>query len=164
MTNNDVLKRLRYTFNWTNKQLIALFQEGKKSVENSDIIAWTLPENDEGYVNLTDAALASFLNGMILKLRGPNDKAMPPTEKKLTNNIIFRKLKIALNYRDEQILDALDKANFRLSKSELSAFFRKPDHKHYRECHDQILRNFLNGVQLILRPQNEPSKSRSTDS
>jgi len=49
-------------------------------------------------------------------------------------------------------LEIMDLANLRISKHELSAFFRKPGHKHYRDCKDQILRNFINGVQLKYRP------------
>ena len=62
------------------------------------------------------------------------------------------KLKIALNLKADDVLGILDLANFRISKHELSAFFRRPDHKHYRECKDQILRNFLKGIQLKYRP------------
>ena len=53
----------------------------------------------------------------------------------------------------EDVLAVMALADFRMSKSELSAFFRKPDHKHYRECKDQILRNFLKGLQLKYRPE-----------
>jgi uncharacterized protein YehS (DUF1456 family) len=62
--------------------------------------------------------------------------------------IIFRKLKIALNYRDEDILNVYELMNFQISKHELSAFFRKPDHQHYRLCKDQFIRNFLQGLQM----------------
>jgi uncharacterized protein YehS (DUF1456 family) len=67
------------------------------------------------------------------------------------------KLKIALNLKAEDVLEILGLADFRLSKHELSAFFRKPGHKHYRECKDQILRNFLNGLQKMHRPAPEQS-------
>ena len=67
------------------------------------------------------------------------------------NNIILRKLKIALDLKAEDLVDILQLADFRMSKSELSAFFRKPGHKHYRECKDQVLRNFLKGMQLKYR-------------
>ena len=53
--------------------------------------------------------------------------------------------------KDDDVLETLKLANFRLSKHELSAFFRKPDHKHYRECKDQVLRNFLQGLQVKVR-------------
>jgi len=76
---------------------------------------------------------------------------LPEPEQRLTNNIIFRKLKIALNLKAEDILEIMKLAGIRISKHELSAFFRKPDHKNYRECKDQILRNFLKGVQIKYR-------------
>ena len=66
-------------------------------------------------------------------------------------NSVFRKLKIALDLKADDVLDILGLANLRISKHELSAFFRKPDHKHYRECKDQVLRSFLKGVQLKYR-------------
>jgi len=70
----------------------------------------------------------------------------------LTNNSIFRKLKIALDLKGEDILHIMDLADLHMSEHELSAFFRKPGHKHYRLCKDQILRNFLKGLRLKYRP------------
>ncbi len=60
-------------------------------------------------------------------------------------------MKIALDLKANDILKILELANMRMSKHELSAFFRKREHKHYRECKDQILRNFLKGLQLKYR-------------
>ncbi len=62
------------------------------------------------------------------------------------------KLKIALNLKADDVLEIMNLADLRISKHELSAFFRRPDHKHYRDCKDQILRNFLHGMQLKYRP------------
>ncbi|KZX88680.1 hypothetical protein A3717_28330, partial [Alcanivorax sp. HI0013] len=98
-----------------------------------------------------DRTLAIFLNGLINALRGKKPGPQPEPESRLTNNMIFMKLKIALNLQAEDVLAILELANFRLSKHELSAFFRKPGHKHYRECKDQILRNFLTGLQIQFR-------------
>ncbi|HEY5775804.1 MAG TPA: DUF1456 family protein, partial [Xanthomonadales bacterium] len=67
------------------------------------------------------------------------------------NNIILRKLKIALNLQADDVQALIRQADFSLSKHELSAFFRKPEHKHYRECKDQVLRYFLKGVQAKYR-------------
>jgi len=66
--------------------------------------------------------------------------------------LILRKLKIALNFRDEHIVDTLAKANIRASKHEVNAFFRKPTQSQYRQCKDQFLRNFIYGLQIKLRP------------
>ena len=81
-------------------------------------------------------------------------------EKELSNNAIFMKLNIALNLQAEDILEIMDLSDFRMSKHELSAFFRKSGHKHYRECKDQILRIFLKGLQMQYRkdaPSDEDS-------
>jgi len=83
--------------------------------------------------------------------RGKKEGPQPEPEQRLTNNIVFRKLRIALNLKAEDILEIMDLANVSISKHELSAFFRRTDHKHFRECNDQILRNFLKGVQLKYR-------------
>jgi len=88
--------------------------------------------------------------------RGQREGPQPKPEQRLNNNIIFRKLKIALNLQDEDILKILQLAALPMSKHELSAFFRKPDHKNYRSCKDQILRNFLQGLQIQYRPDIQP--------
>ncbi len=71
----------------------------------------------------------------------------------MTNNTILKKLRIALELKDTDILEILQLADFEVSKSELSALFRKEDHKNYKECGDQLLRRFLNG--LITRNRGE---------
>jgi uncharacterized protein YehS (DUF1456 family) len=101
---------------------------------------------------LYDKELAIFLTGFIVEKRGKKEGEEPKPEKSLNNNIIFRKLKIALNYKDEDILEILDQRGMRISKHELSAFFRHPDQPQYRPCKDQILRNFLHGLQAKLNP------------
>jgi hypothetical protein len=69
----------------------------------------------------------------------------------MTNNDILKKLRVALKLRDDDIVKILELVDFRISKSELGAFFRKEDHPKYMECGDQILRNFLNGLVIHLR-------------
>jgi len=69
----------------------------------------------------------------------------------LSNNDIFKKLRVALKLRDDEIVEILKLVDFRVSKSELGAFFRREDHPKYMPCQDQILRNFLNGLVIHLR-------------
>lgn len=69
----------------------------------------------------------------------------------LTNNDILKKLRVALQLKDEDIVDILRLADFEVTKSELGALFRNPDHPNYRECGDQLLRNFLNGLIIYKR-------------
>ena len=83
-----------------------------------------------------------------------NADDMIPTGEQLARQLFLQVkniLKIALNLKAEEIIELLALAGFHIGKHELSAFFRRADHKHYRECKDQILRNFLKGVQLKVR-------------
>ena len=78
----------------------------------------------------------------------------------MTNNDILKKLRVALSLRDDDILKILELVDFKISKSELSAFFRKEGHPNYRECGDQVLRNFLNGLVIHLRGPRKPKASQ----
>jgi len=69
----------------------------------------------------------------------------------LTNNDILKKLRVALKFRDDDIIKVLKLVDYNISKSELGAFFRKPDHPKYMVLQDQILRNFLNGLIIYKR-------------
>lgn len=64
----------------------------------------------------------------------------------LTNNDILKKLRVALSFKDTDILECLELVDFKMTKTELSALFRNIDHPNYKECGDQVLRNFLNGL------------------
>ena len=114
--------------------------------------------DDPAFQKCPDRQLAIFLNGLIINKRGKQDGEIPLPEKRLNNNIILRKLKIALNLQAEDILAILEKTGTPISKHELSAFFRKPEHKHYRDCKDQILRNFLHGIQMRYRKKEKPAE------
>ncbi|MFT5425366.1 MAG: hypothetical protein ACI9ZT_000290 [Gammaproteobacteria bacterium] len=151
MTNNDILRRLRYTFDFNDSKMIAVFGLANHQVTREQISAWLKKDDDPAYQECNDTLLAIFLNGLINDKRGKKEGPQPDPEKRLTNNIIFMKLKIALNLKAEDVLDVLGLVDFRISKHELSAFFRKPGHKHYRNCQDQILRNYLNGLQIKYR-------------
>jgi Protein of unknown function (DUF1456) len=77
----------------------------------------------------------------------------------MNNNDIFKKLRVALMLRDDQIIEILELVDFRMSKGEIGNFFRKEDHENYMECGDQVLRNFLNGLVIHLRGTKENPKN-----
>lgn len=153
MTNNDILRRIRYTFDYNDAKMISIFSLADLAVTREQISDWLKKEDDPAYKNCIDPQLAIFLNGLINERRGKKEGPQPIPEKELNNNIIFRKLKIALDLQNEDILNIMSLANLPISKHELSAFFRRVDHKHYRTCKDQILRNFLAGIQTKYRPE-----------
>ncbi|OUS29044.1 hypothetical protein A9Q99_10565 [Gammaproteobacteria bacterium 45_16_T64] len=155
MTNNDILRRIRYTFNLNDRKVIAIFASADCEVTRKEISDWLKKDDDPTFTNCSDKQFATFLNGFINLKRGKKEGDQPVPESKLNNNIVFRKLKIALNLQAEDVLEIMVLEGLELSKHELSAFFRKPGHKHYRECKDQIMRNFLNGLQRKYRPNTE---------
>ena len=158
MTNNDVLRRLRYIFDFADNEIIQIVELANGTATREQVCNWLKSDDDPDFTPCTDQELATFLNGFITFQRGPKPGAQPTPETSLTNNLILTKLKIALSLRSEEVLHMLDLAGLRLGKSELSAFFRKPGHKHYRECKDQFLRNFLTGLQQHVRKERKPTK------
>ncbi len=158
MTNNDVLRRVRFIFDFSDSKMIALFNLADHPVTREQISDWLKKDDDPAYQECSDTYLAIFLNGLINDKRGKNSGTQPEPEQYLNNNIIFRKLKIALNLHAEDILEIMALADVQISKHELSAFFRRSGHKHYRACNDQIFRNFLKGVQLKYRASTSEPK------
>jgi uncharacterized protein YehS (DUF1456 family) len=148
MNNNDILRRIRYTFDFSDAKMLELFALADLKVTRAEISNWMKKDDDPDFQEIYDIQLATFLNGLINDRRGKREGEQAKPEKKLNNNIIFRKLKIALNLRDEDILTILKLVDLRVGKHELSAFFRNPTQKQYRPCKDQILRNFIHGMQI----------------
>lgn len=151
MNNNDIIRRLRFAFDFNDPKMMELFELAGQPVTRAQISNWLLKEEDPYYEEIKDLQLAYFLNGLIIYGRGKKEGPPPKAEKYLNNNIVLRKLKIALNFKDEDILEILEKEGMRISKHELSAFFRKPEQNQYRPCKDQILRNFIYGLQVKYR-------------
>ncbi len=158
MDNNEILRRIRYAFDYSDVKMTEIFGLADYTATKEQIIHWLKQEGDPEFQSLKDSQLAVFLNGLISFRRGKKEGVPPEPEQRLNNNIILRKLKIALDLKAENVLEILSLADVTISNHELSALFRKPGHKHYRECMDQMLRNFLNGMKLKYRDNVHLSK------
>ncbi len=154
MNNNDILRRLRYTFDFNDDEMISIFALAEHETTRAEISDWLKKDDNPEQQQLYDKEFASFLNGFINLKRGKKEGPQPKPEKSLNNNLVMRRLKIALNLKDEELLEILDLANFRFSKPEINALFQKPTHKNFRKCKDQVLRNFIYGMQLKYRDDN----------
>jgi len=146
-----VLRRIRYIFDFNDSKMMSIFALADLEVSREQISNWLKKDEDPEFQECSDNQLAIFLNGLITDRRGKKEGEQPKAEQRLNNNIIFRKLKIALDLKADDILELMHDTSTRISKHELSAFFRKHGHKHYRNCMDQVLRNFLSAVQLKYR-------------
>jgi len=134
--------------------MIELFKLTDHEMEQSNITGLLKKEDDEGFIDCRDDVLGYFLDGLILQKRGRKEAKPGETRKpdpRLTNNTILKKLRIALELKEDDMLAILKLADVDISKSELTALFRKEGHKNYKECGDQFLRKFLKGLSLRYR-------------
>ncbi|WOT04381.1 YehS family protein [Shewanella youngdeokensis] len=154
MINNDILRKVRYILDLSNAKMVRVFAKAKHEVTQEQMINMLKKESEEGYQPCNDKIMCTFLDGLVIYKRGLKPGAeVPEPLSQLTNNLIFKKLRIAFELREDDIIEALTLAEFNMSKSELGALFRKPGHKHYKPCGDQVLRNFLMGLSLKYRPK-----------
>ena len=153
MDNNVIFRKLRYIFDLGDDQMIDIFAQAEVEVTRAQVSDWLKRDDHEDYQPIRDKQLAIFLNGFINKRRGKREGEQPKPEKSLNNNLIFKKLKIALSFKDTDILEVYQLADFKISKGEINNVFRNANHAKYVVCKDQFLRNFLEGLQLKFRPE-----------
>jgi uncharacterized protein YehS (DUF1456 family) len=153
MNHNDVLRRLRYALDQSDAQVMGLVRLGGLEVRQEELASYQAKDTDPAFVPCPDRVLAAFLDGLVTHRRGPRDPALPPRppDPRLDNNLILKKLRIALELQEKDMLAVLALGGMQVTASELGALFRSEGHKHFRSCGDQLLRNFLNGLTDRLR-------------
>jgi len=154
MINNDVLRSIRYMLDLSDIKVVEITKlaDADFPIEKTDVQAFLKKEDEEGYIECSNRVLAHFLDGLVFHYRG-KDESQPqrPIEKRVTNNVVLKKLRVAFQLKDVDMHQAFEDAGFPISKPELTALFRQPDHKNFRLCGDQALRNFLKGLTLRVR-------------
>lgn len=170
MENNDILIRLRYALDIKNKDMVEIFKLGGVEVTKEEvlkILTKSKEDNDEeevvvedeNHIKCNNKMLESFLNGLITYKRGkqdpkPEQPANPEPvvqQKDHVNNMLLKKLKVALQLTTEDMLEVLDDGGIAVSKGELGAILRKPGHRNYKECGDNFARKFLKGLAVKYR-------------
>jgi uncharacterized protein YehS (DUF1456 family) len=147
MTNNDKLRRLRYALNITDAQVAEAITRTGEETRLDQVENWLRREDEAGYLEISDATLCRFLDGLVIERRGPRaDGSIPEPLAFLSNNEILKKLRIALELRDDELSAIFGRADFVVSKAELGSFFRKEGHRNYRKCPEQVLRKFFIGL------------------
>ena len=147
MNNNDILRRLRHALDLKNSEVVQAIRDTGGEANTSQVMEWLKRDDEPGFVPFSDLTLCRFLDGLIIKKRGMReDGNIPQPLEVLSNNEILRKLRIALEMRDDDMNAIFKSADFVVTKGELSAFFRKEGHRNYRECPEQVLRKFIMGL------------------
>jgi len=149
VTNNDILRRFRYALDISNPKMLEIFRTSGHEIDQETLIDLLKKEEEEGCRECSNSLLEDFFDGLITLKRGQREGA--PVEQAKTgservNNIILRKLRIALEMKDDEMIEVMKLAGVTVTKSELGALFRSRGHKNYKECGDQFLRSFLTGL------------------
>jgi uncharacterized protein YehS (DUF1456 family) len=156
MTYNDILRRFRYALNINDPTMLEIFRYAECPIELAGLKDLLKKEEEQGYAECSSTVLGSFLDGFIIYKRGKQETGPGQAkrlEQPLSNNVILRKMRIALELKEDDMLGILKSAGTNLSRSELSAFFRDTEHKNFKACGDQVLRNFLKGLGIRYREQ-----------
>ena len=175
MDNNDILIRLRCALDIKNTEMVEIFKLGGIEVTKQEVLKMLIKSNDsedneadndgeiddknEDKMICNNNLLESFLNGLIIFKRGkqepkpgqPNNPVLPLKNTENINNILLKRLKIALALTSEDMLEILEEAGVVITKGELSAVLRKEGHRNYKECGDRYARNFLKGLAIKYR-------------
>lgn len=170
MTNNDLLIRLRYALDIKDTDMVEIFQLGGMNVTKEEVrkILTKPKETEDGELDLTPTdeftpcdyeMLNVFLNGFVTFKRGKQEpkpgQAKAPVQvsikKDSPNNLLLKKVKVALSLTTEEMIEIFYEAGLIVSKGELGAILRKADHRNYKECGDNFTRNFLKGLTLKYR-------------
>lgn len=154
MTNNAALQKIQYAMRLSPEDMLRLFLRAEYPIEPQQIAGYIVDQKHEDFLPCPNIALAAFLEGLILEKRGVNEKNPGPpalTDASLNNNDIFKKLRVAMDFHGEDIAIVLDRAKAHVHPHDLSAYFRKKGHKHYKVCPDLVLESFLLGIRLCLR-------------
>ena len=151
MANNDLLRSIRDALALDDETMIRIFREAGREVGPSAIAAFLKKEDEDDYIPCSNPIMGFFLDGLIIHNRGKKEGSPAPSETplaELTNNIILKKLRIALDLKEDDLIEIFKRAGITISKHELTALFRKQGHKHYKECADQLLAGFIRGLAL----------------
>ncbi len=172
MNNNDILIRLRYALDIKDAEMVQIFKLGGIEVTRAEVQKFLTKikdkseeefesnnETNKDNILCDNFRLESFLNGLIIYKRGkqeprPGQTERPPMmikDDKSVNNVLLKKLKIALTLTSDDMINILKDTGVIITKGELSALLRKEGHDNYRECGDRFARNFLKGLGVIYR-------------
>jgi uncharacterized protein YehS (DUF1456 family) len=147
MVNNDVLRSLRFLLKANNAKIMEIFELAGILVTPEEVFDFLRNEEDPERAPVPDEVMAGFLDGVVYFKRGKDpSRPAPELELPVSNNLVMKKLRVAFQLREEDMLGILEGQGFAFGKAQLSAILRKRGHPNYRECGDQVLRNFLKGL------------------
>lgn len=156
MLNNDILRSIRYMLDLSDAMVVdmAKLADPDFAIDKDQVHAYLKREEDADFLECSDLVLAHVLDGLVTHLRGPSDQLPArPFERRVNNNLVLKKLRVAFELKDADMHQIFEQVGFPVTKPELSALFRSREHRNFRQCGDQMLRNFLRGLTQRVRAQ-----------
>ncbi len=153
MTNNEIIQRLRYLLDVDDEVIKQCFTLGGATQSEQQFSALMARTDAAEFAACSDQQMVSFLDGLIILRRGPSDNKSSGASSALDNNIMLKKIRIALELQAQDLDNIFMLTDAELSAHEISALFRKPGNKHFSECSDELLAHFLGGLSLYWRTE-----------
>jgi uncharacterized protein YehS (DUF1456 family) len=147
MTNNDVMRSVRFLLKLNDGAMADLVRLGGGTATPLAAIAWLRNDDEPGFVACPNLTMAQFLDGLVVHKRGVDpSKPRRPLDTKITNNLVLKTLRVAFELKEDDLLTMMHSSGFEVSRAEVSALFRAPGHRNFRPCGDQFLRNVLKSL------------------
>ena len=143
---NEILYRIQKALNLTTEEMLKAYELEEYKMDASHLNSLLKRRQDKDFVPASYEELGVFLDGLVTLKRGPSPKKTDDEAVELTNNLILKKLRIALNLKEPETEIIFGLADVELSKQQLSSLFRKEDHKNFKKCSDELLMAFLDGL------------------
>jgi uncharacterized protein YehS (DUF1456 family) len=144
---NEVLYRIKKALNLTNEEILKAYALEDYKMDDSHLTSLLKRHQDKAFIPASYEELGVFLDGLVSLKRGPSPKKPNEDEAvELTNNLILKKLRIALELKEAETEIIFGLADVELTKQQLSSLFRKESHKNFKPCSDELLMAFLEGL------------------
>jgi len=144
---NDILYKIQKALNLSQEEMLEAYKLAEYKMEATHLDSLLKRRQDEGSKLCSYEELGVFLDGLVILKRGPNPKKSNDDEAvELTNNLILKKLRIALELKEAETEIIFSLGEAQLSKQQLASLFRKESHKNFKECSDELLMAFLDGL------------------
>ncbi|CAA6800147.1 MAG: Unknown protein [uncultured Sulfurovum sp.] len=147
MQTNDILFKLKTALSLENEQIIEAYKLADFEMTEERLVSIMKRRQDKGFEEATFEELGVFLDGLVLLKRGPSDKVANEDDVvELTNNLILKKVRVAMELKEPELVILFALAEVTLTKRQIGSLFRKEGTKNFKACSDELLNAFLEGL------------------
>ena len=146
LSTNEILYRIKKALNLSLEEMIEAYKLEAYEMESSHLEALLKRRLDKGFELCSYEELGVFLDGLVTLKRGPSPKKETDEAVELTNNLILKKLRIALELKEAETEIIFGLADIELTKQQLASLFRKETHKNFKPCSNELLMAFIEGL------------------